>query len=163
MKRTVCMLVLVALCLCGCTQVGDSIKEPVTFYYVREQYKTDMSQAIGTEVREAAGHREDLAYMLRLYLLGPTQEGLVSPLPRTILVQNVQVQGLTVVLTLSDTESSMSDGEFSLACACLSLTCLDLTQAKRVTILSGSRTVTMSQENLALFDSGPAAATEEPT
>lgn len=162
MKRTVCMLLL-ALCLCGCTLSGESMKEPVTFYYVREQYKADMSQAIGTEIREAAGHREDLAYMLRLYLLGPTQEGLVSPLPRTILVQSVQVQGRTVFLTLSDTDGSLSDGEFSLACACLSLTCLDLTQARRVTIVSGSRTVTMSQENLALFDSGPAAATEEPT
>ena len=163
MKRILCLCLLL-LTLSGCADVNSSTKEPVTFYYIREHSLTDMSQAIGTETREASGHREDLAYLLRLYFLGPTQEGLLSPLPQGVLIETVEQEGRGLRLTLSDADSLLTDSEFSLACACLTLTCLDLVPAERVTIRSGSRSVTMSRENLALFDSGTvAAATEEPT
>lgn len=163
MKRIFCLCLLL-LTLSGCADLSSATKEPVTFYYIREHALTDMSPPIGTETREASGHREDLAYLLRLYLLGPTQEDLVTALPQGVLIETVEQEGRGLRLTLSDADSLLTDSEFSLACACLSLTCLDLVPAERVTIRSGSRSVTMSRENLALFDSGTAAAaTEEPT
>lgn len=162
MKRLFPLLLALILPFSGCGLFTERLKEPVTFYYVRSGYASDMSQVIGTEQRDASGHRSDLSYMLALYLIGPSQEGLASPLPRGTQIYTAEVQSDGVHLKLSDTENTMTDAEFSLACACLSLTSMDLTGVARVTILSGSRTVTMSRENLALYDSGtPAATTEE--
>ena len=56
----------------------------------------------------------------------------------------------------------MTDAAFSLACACLTKTCMELTQASSVTVISGTRMVTMGPDNLILTDSLDTAETEEP-
>ena len=50
------------------------------------------------------------------------------------------------------TSGLLSDAEFSLACACLSMTCMELVNAEKVTIVSGSRSLTLSRDNLLLND-----------
>ena len=57
MKRLICLLVASCILLSGCSGIGEWIKEPVTFYYVREDYQKDMEQVIVSEVLEASGHR----------------------------------------------------------------------------------------------------------
>ena len=66
--------------------------------------------------------------------------------------------GISLVLT--DTLETLSDADYSLACACLTLTCLNITGGEKVTITSGSRSVTMTRNTLTLFDGGT-AETEE--
>ena len=66
-----------------------------------------------------------------------------------------------ITLYLSDTAATMDDMEYSLACTCLSLTCLDLTDAASVTITSGNRSITMNRNTLTLFDGNTAASGEE--
>ena len=162
MKRLIGLAFLLCLLFTGCGQLGERMKEPVTFYYLRAeyQYSTEVG-IIASEEREASGHRDNLSYLLALYLIGPSGEDLVSPIPRGIRFLSVEQTDTMVELTLSDTSAMLTDAEYSLACACLSLTCLDLTEAQAVTVNSGSRSVTMTRDNLILYDSSMTAPTEE--
>ena len=163
MKRYLPVALVFCLLICGCDAASIRLKEPVTFYYVQSDYTADLSSPLGTEQREAAGHRDDLSYLLALYLMGPSQENLVSPLPAGTQIFSVQETEPGIRITLSDTTNQLTDGEFSLACACLTLSCLNMTDAEVITITSGKRSVSMSRNNLVLFDSGTPAATEETT
>ena len=150
MKRIISISILLCLLLCGC---GQRLKEPVTFYYLNANFEEDMSTVILSEQREASGHRHDLSYLMALYLMGPTEEDLRSPIPRGTRIYTSAYSEDSVELNLSDTDKTLTDSEFSLACACLSLTCLDLTEAQSVTISSGSRSLTMTRDALLLSDS----------
>jgi len=50
--------------------------------------------------------------------------------------------------------SGLTDAEYSLACACMALTCFELTEASSVTITSENRTITIDPSMLTLYDSG---------
>lgn len=157
MKRLISILLTVLL-LSGCT---EQLKEPVSFYYVRSGYEEDMSNIIGTERREAAGHRGDLSYLMALYFMGPADEELLAPLPGNVHILSVTHKGQEVILHLSETDDSVTDAQFTVACACLTLTCLELTGAETVTIISGNRSVRLDEENLLLRDLPAAVITEE--
>lgn len=161
MRRAFCLILAVCLLISGCSLSGERMREPVTFYYPRRVYQYGVEDGvIAAEQREASGHRNDLSYLLALYLIGPTDESLYAPLPRGVRFLKADQQDDTVTLELTDTTQSMTEAEFTLACACLTMTCLSITDAQSVTILSGSRTVTMSRDNLTLYDNST-EATEE--
>lgn len=152
MKRFLCAalaaLLLVPL-LPGC---GERLKEPVTFYYLRDSYQEDMNGLFASEEREVAGYRDNLKYLLSFYLMGPVGKTLRSPLPKGTLLSSVHKDGASLVIEISNTSALLSDSEFSLACACLSMTCMDLVGVEEVTVVSGSRSLTMRQDNLLLTD-----------
>ena len=152
MKRILCAalaLILAASLLPGC---GERGKDPGTFYYLRSGDPENMDTMIASETREAAGHRDNLRYLLAFYLMGPAGKDLSSPLPRSTVIYSLEQEPDSVIITLSDTSASLSDSEFSLACACLSLTCMELVPAEEVTITSGSRSLTLRRDNLILTD-----------
>ena len=154
MKRFFPLFLILCLLLSGCGLAGEHFKEPVPFYYLRSEYEYfTQDGVIVSEEREASGHREDLTYLLALYLMGPSEEELVSPLPRGIRIFKSEQTTDGITLQLSDSTATMTDLDFSLACACLTLTCLEITDAETVTINSGERSVTMSRDTLSLFDS----------
>lgn len=162
MKRFLSMAIAAALMLSGCMGQGQRIREPVTFYYLRSQYEYGSSKSIiGMEEREASGHRGDLRYLMALYLMGPSEEDLRSPLPSGTKMLSVEKADATVTLTLSELPAAMTDTAFSLACACLTKTCLGLTDAESVTIVSGSRNLTMTLDKLIFLDSTEPNETEE--
>ncbi len=158
MKKWFSVLLAVMLLLGGCAQV----KEPVTFYYLQRQYLYgEENGVIVGEAREASGHREDLRYLLALYRMGPSGEELRSPLPAGTELMVLDQTDTAVHIVISDTSATLTDSKFSLACACLARTCLEITGCEEVTITSGSRSVTMSWDNLLLFDSSTANLSEE--
>lgn len=160
MKRTICLILIFSMLLSGCTLFTGRIKEPVEFYYVRAEYPYASEESIiGSEEREASGHRDNLSYLLALYLIGPSDDELVSPIPKGTRIYSVEQREDGVFLNLSDTAATLTDSGFSIACACLSLTCMGLTGQESVTITSGDRTVTMTSDTLMLYD----ITTETPT
>lgn len=161
MKRMLCMLLILSFLLCGCSFFGEHISEPVTFYYPCSRYQEDLCCVIRTEEREATGHTGDLSYLLALYLMGPASDELTSPLHSGIKLLSVNQLENQISLELSDTDKILSDIEFSLAGACLTMTCLDIAAADSVTITSGSRTVTMDRGSISLFDGSTITAQEE--
>ena len=158
MKRLIALFLLLILLMPGC---ANRIKEPVTFYYIRSVYDQDMDSIIHSETREASGHRQDLSYLMALYFMGPADEELQSPIPRGISLLSIEQTGQNVILKLSDTSHVMSDAQFTLACSCLTLTCLEITETESVTIVSGERSITMSADALLLQDLNTTAETEE--
>ena len=150
-KRILCLILSFSMLLSGCSFFGERIKEPVTFYYLCNRYQEDLCCVIVSEEREASGHLEDLSYLLALYLMGPANDEYVSPLPAGTRVTS-QIKDGHILLELTNTSHVLSDVELSLAGACLTLTCLEITNAEDVTILCGDKEKTMSRSTLTLYD-----------
>lgn len=170
MKKWIALLLLLSLLLSGCVLGRERFQEPVTFYYPRahktaEQLDNFFTEgAIGEETREAVGHRQDLTYLLTMYLTGPLKEGLTSPYPVTTQLNQVQQDGnnLTVILTVKSHRTTSLD--LTLGSACLAKTCMALTQLDTVQIqileLDGDPLFSSSfnEHNLLLEDGFPAPA-----
>ena len=148
MKHIGCLILVCCLIFSGCSAGGDRIKEPVTFYYVSEDYQKDMTQVVASETREASGHRNDLSYLLALYSMGPAKEGLKSLLPRNT---NIRIENHTeenLELYLSESALTIPDADFALASACISLTCMELADVHQVTVNCGERSLTIQSDQL---------------
>lgn len=152
MKRFFCLVLAVAL-LSGCS-FTSSISDPVRFYYPRAEADYNQeSSLIAYELREATGHRNNLGYLISMYLLGPVNESLIFSFPADTSIFSIWTDSNSITLEISDTSRTLTDANFSLACACLTLTCLDIKTAKVVTIVSGERTFTSDGSDLLLADS----------
>lgn len=155
MKRILCILMLLSILfsLIGCqTRQDDRIR----FYYCREPknyqyYETD--SVICAEDRVIPNHNDNLRYIIGLYLAGPSEEGLRCPLPQNVKIMTADRSTESVKLTFSDLGDSITDVEFTIACACLTMTCVDLTGCTQVTVISGERSLTMTTESFRLVDS----------
>lgn len=133
----------------------EESSDSVTFYYARKDYAyAKDSGAFGSETREVGRRKTDLTYLLALYLDGPMDQNLKTPFPGNNIqeVQTLTIDQGTVTITLADMGVGMRDSEFTLSCACLSKTCLEISDAQKVKITSGERSVTMTRDNLIFFD-----------
>ena len=162
MKRTV-MIVLAALILLltGC---DSGRREDTLFYYCRdpEQYQYfEEDGVIRPEERDLLNHRNDLRYMVSLYLAGPMEEGVVSPFTKATKLISAELRDDTVHIELSGHNNILTDPEFSLACACLTLSCIDYMPCQAVTIVSGDRSITMDAQSILLYDPLPQQETTE--
>lgn len=144
------LFLLLSLCACDTDQEGTT-----RFYYQRTNFQYGSGTedgVIAPEKRNITGHGEDLSYLVSLYLAGPLDEELVSPFPKDVRTLRAEQIVSRVYVELSDVGTELSDAQFSLACACLSLTLLDLTNAYEVTIVSGERSLSLTRDQLTLAD-----------
>ena len=158
MKRIISLYLLLCL-LIGCSSMGERLKEPVNFYYVREDYREEMGEVISPEVREASGHRYDLPYLLALYSMGPSTSGLVSPLPQNTRILPVEHAEGGLVLSIMDEIQTLTDAEYTVASVCLAKTFFEIVDAKQITVICGDRSVTIPKDSLLI--TGSAAITSE--
>lgn len=161
MKKTFCIFLILCVFLSGCSYLGNHIKAPVHFYYLCSRYQEDLCCVINSEEREASGHYGDLNYLLALYLMGPIDDELQSPLPGDVQILSIQKNGDALRLELPDLDSVLTDADFSVASACLTMTCLDITDVSSVTVLSGTRSVMMSKNSISLSDGSMEPTTKE--
>lgn len=153
MKRIIALLVLICMLLSGCSFFEERMLDSVTFYYLQTEYAYGKNPSvIVSETREAAGHRDDLSYLLALYLMGPAEEEHRSPLPPGTRILKSEQKGTKITLELTNPFYSYADAELTLACACLTMTCLDITDAEEVTVIFGEQEITMSRSSLTLLD-----------
>lgn len=151
LKRLIACLLTLCLFLSGCSVMGERTKEPVTFYYVCKNYQKDMSQVIGAEIREAAGHREDLPYLLALYSIGSSDEDLISPLPRNTILKLTAHTEDSIELELSESALTLTEAEFTLASACIAKTCMELIDVQQITVTCEGRLISIRKDNLVLY------------
>lgn len=163
MKRMLCLFLCLCLptCLIGC-KAGSQEENLTSFYYCQAVYDCGTPEAvIAPEQRELSAGTPELKNILALYLVGPLDEKLTSPFygVKLLSVENTEEQ---LLIQLTEADKSMTDAQFSLACACMTMTCLELTDVSQVTITCGDRSATMSLEKLLLFDGiAPIETTEE--
>lgn len=150
MKRVIGVLLLcLMLCGCGAYESGD----PVSFYYVRKTYAYYEEEPVMVgESRDIAGHRQDLEYLMSLYLMGPADEGMACPFPKRTQLLKLEAADDALTIELSDTARTLPDSAFSLACACISRTAMELSGAESVTVVSGTRSLVTRQDSLMLTD-----------
>lgn len=149
MKRINVIILILALILPGC-----AVQDTTSFYYCRKEYLYNAQDSvIVSEKRDVSGHTNNLEFLLSLYLMGPLDTEYQSPFPENVTLKGVYTSDdfLTIELTPAD---SLADADFSLACACIALTCLELTPVKTVAIISGSRILNLDADILTLYDSG---------
>lgn len=168
MKRTISVLLLLCLLLpvFGCTNAADNPKDPVSFYY-RQQKLTysDESSVIAPEAREAAGHKEDIPYLLAEYLKGPKAEAFLRTFPQQTRLISFRANKATAEIALSEHFASLTGMDLTIACACLTMTVIELTGVETVKIsaenamLNNAPQITMDKTCLLLIDSS-AAPTE---
>ena len=140
MKRFFSLSLILALLLSGCAFGREQFIEPVTFYYLkahsdRESYAAFFGEgAIGSELREASGHRYDLNYLAALYLRGPTDPQLTPSFPSGSQVLEIGFERGTLHITMNTIPSQLNDMDLSVACACLSKTFMELTKVDTVLV-----------------------------
>ena len=150
MKRYLCLL-LCLLFLGGCSFKKKEAKL-TAFYYCRTDYVYGDSYGfVAPELREISTNTADLKNILSLYMVGPLNEELSSPFQGFKLLSVTQEEDQLVVELVSY-DKTVTDARFSLVCACMTTTCLELTEAEQVTVLCGDRSVTMNRSNLLLLD-----------
>lgn len=159
MKRFLCFFLCALLLFSGCNLAAPSGNN-VTFYYCKADFGYgDAHSVMAPEPRELSQNASDLADTLALYLVGPLDEELSSPFVGLKLLL-ADLQGEHLQIRLENDRGTIPDSAFSLAAACLTMTCLELTDATQVTIHCANRSLTMSRDNLLLFDSITSTETE---
>ena len=137
MKKALCLLFLfvITISLYSCATEPDVIEEPVNFYYplVNTIYGTQ-SGVIDAEVYDAKELKTDYTNLLRKYLEGPKSEELRNFFPNgTELISFYDFDG-RVQIIFSSHLSQLSKAELTIACACITNTVIELTEAKSVQI-----------------------------
>jgi len=163
MKRFFSLLLapLLLLSLVGC---GNTISDQTNFYYCNVNYQFgDNNSVIVSETRDITSHKEDVPYLISLYLAGPSSKKLESPFPKNTKLISVETNSTGTTVELSNLERQLSDAEFILACACLTLSTMEFTYSEQVTIISGSKTITMDRNDLMLYDTITAETVVEET
>ncbi len=150
-RITAVCLLLISL-LVGCS-LPKHPGNRVAFYYSRTDFAYGAEDAvIVSEQRDIAGHEGDLKYILSLYLMGSLDEELTAIFPITTRLVGMKQDGTNLSVHLTPIAKTLSDAEFTLACTCLTMTCMELTDCTQVTVVCGDRSVTLSDADLLLFD-----------
>ena len=154
-NRILALFMVLLLLLTGCR---SGQRDGTLFYYCRdpEQYRYfEEDGVIYPESRDLINHRNDLRYMVSLYLAGPMEEGVVLPFTKATKLISAELRDDVIHIELSGHNKILTDPEFSLACACLTLTCMDYMPCQAVTITSGDRSITMDAQSILLYDTLP--------
>lgn len=159
MKKNLSLILVFALVLlAGCRQ-EEPKPQGIPFYYCAAQPAYSIGDTVITAEYRSIVPTDSLQQVLEIYLMGPRSEGLVSPFPEGLQILSVNQEDKTVQLVVSLELAALTGLDLTMACGCLSLTCLALTDAEQVQIspiyglLDGQRTITMDKNTLLLLDS----------
>ena len=127
--------------------------DPVYFYYPRVEYEYGYSDGvISWEAMDGTGHMEDYQYLLGEFFSGPVDEGYYNPFPEGTELLNAWVEEDIFFLELSQEALALPEHQFNLGCACLSMTCFELTPVRAVSFRCGEKSLTIPRGEYLLID-----------
>ena len=134
------------------------------FYYQRASYVYGQPDGvIAGEKRDITGNQHNLPFLINLYLVGPLNDEYTVPFNGMVKLLKLEQTDGILSLTFTDSSSFLSDLQFTISCASLAMTCVELCEADCITIQSGERTLSLTRDVLTLYDSGLPAATKGET
>jgi spore germination protein GerM len=141
-KRLIIFLLILSVAV-SVTACAQSEETSYDFYYLRTPETIRHGEADGVIApvsRDFSSPDAKLDYLLQLYLDGPAEDDFYSLIPNgTYLLKSFWEED-TLVLVFSREFSTLDNMQLTLAGACLSATCAELTGAQRIKILSGDNT-----------------------
>ena len=161
MKRSICILLFLSILfsMTGCRREQEKIQVPVNFYYPRQEATFGSADSlISPMVAEGADYADDFMGLLTAYLLGPKDDNWRSPFPAGTQILGFEENNGFIRLTMSRNFANLTGMDLTLACACLTLTVLDLTGGNSVRIsvpgatLNGAEYIRMDRNCLNLLD-----------
>ena len=157
------LLLILSILLPGC-KPEESIQTPVTFFYKNEDtFQGTQNSIILGETREAGDRKDDIAYLLGIYLQGPVSETLLQVFPQGVRLISYQKQNGIGQVTLSDEIAQLQGISLSIACGCLVKTIMSLDDVYGVRIYAETQTLNhnnyiyMDYETILLLDNIEAA------
>lgn len=172
MRRILTLLWAVSVLLfCGCVdqQKEPDLQQPFRFYYRindgqdatgEASMNNRLKEPMDYELREITGHETDYRWVLEQYFLGPESEDLVAPFQKSTKLISVKLIDAQLRLMVSDDISELSGIDLTLACACITRTCMGFDGVESVSIsaegatLAGKTSIVMHADNMLLEDSG---------
>ena len=168
MKRIMSIFLILSVCLglCAC-RPDTNIEQPVNFYYRNAEVTFGTENGvISAFIAESAGYDGTLE-LLNAYLKGPDDESLHATFPPNTEVLDLHILGSHAQLRMNDALARYSGIDLTVACACLTMTTIELTGVDTVTIaaasqpLDGAAAITMDLEDLMLMDIYTPETTEQ--
>lgn len=169
MKRLICfaLAILFSMQLCSCKQEKEKIQKPVNFYYRNSETSYGSERGvISPQVAESEGIDNQID-ILNKYLRGATDTSHVATFPASTKLLELTVIENTAYLKMNDALARLTGMELTVACACITLTVMDLTGVSNVNIrtsnepLDGSESINMNLENVMLLDLYTPETTQE--
>ncbi len=161
MKKLLCIFLIISLVLplWGCQEEPPTYKNPVNFYYpkVTPTFGAEDS-LIAIELAEGDGFQNDTIHLLNAYIQGPKTEDFRNIFPTGTKVLALTIKDGIAILQVNKYFADLTGLNLSIACACLTLTVMDLTGAETVHIsakhanLDGKEMIVMDRNNLTLLD-----------
>lgn len=161
MKKLLCLLL--ALCLVlslpACREDRPSLKKPVNFYFPRVTPTYGTADGfIAAVPSEGAGYQDDPVGLLNFYFEGPSDVSFRNAFPVGAQLLSLSVTDGVAQLQVNKTFAQLYGLNLTIACACLTMTVLDLTGADSVVItarhanLDGQNQIVMDRSCLTLLD-----------
>ena len=161
MKRFLILLLCLSLLLpiFGCSQQEKAPEKPVNYYYRRASidYKNE-SGVIGAEQRESLGHEGQVRYLLSEYLKGPKSSEFSQIFPADLTILSIHYADTRAKITFSFQLAQLTGIDLTIACACITMTVIELTGAESVQIFAAGalldeyQSITMDKNCLLLLD-----------
>lgn len=159
-KRFFILFLAMSILFCtGCNNTSETLQDPVIVYYKRSEVSYGASDSvISQSYIDAAGHKDDYAYLLNLYLANENSDVFDQTFPKNTTLVSIKMDALTAKIVLSDSFTSLTGIDLTIACACLTQTVISLTNCQEVIIsaknakLDGQSFITLSQDSYLLLD-----------
>lgn len=146
--------ILVFLCV-GCAAQENH----PSFYFLWSDHENAVENgSIAPEIQDDIEAGYSLKYLLTLYLNGPLDSRMVSPFPAGLKLNSVERNDKYLILDFSPELAELTGYELTLACACITQTCLELTDARVISIrasgelLHNRKVLEFTRDDFALQD-----------
>ena len=138
MKKLLLVLLILSLAF-SCAACAEGSENQTVFYYLRtpETIAYGQPDALIAPASLDISQELPLGDALQLYLNGPVDETLRSPIPKGTYLLSIMERRDVLVLVLSEAFSELDGIQLTLAGACLAATCHSLTGQGRIQVKSG--------------------------
>ena len=159
-RITALFLALMLFCLGGCqVETQNNSASTVKFYYLVTDERLENGEGpTDWELFDIQGHETDYGWILEHYFAGPKTEGLAVPFPKATRILSAEFANGVVYVNVSKELAQLTGVDVTLACSCITMTCLQLDGVEDVVIradgwdLNGRHTVSLDGDSLLLED-----------